>query len=287
MRIERTNWHLKIAGMAVSLAAAVAVSAQTLPAEPLHDAGTSITGAFEGWFKNPDGTFSLLLGYFNRNQRQELDIPTGPDNRIEPGGPDRGQPTHFFPGRQYGMFAIKVPADFGTGKLTWTIVANGKTTTIPASLKPDWEISPFREEAAGNTPPVLRFEEGGPAVQGPSGLNAQRTATIGSPLTLNAWVADDAKWTTLSGAPPRGISTPVTIRWTKYRGPGTVTFSPDHPAVEVTAGTAAFNGKATVTATFSTPGDYTLHLVVNDLSGDGGGGEQCCWTFGTVNVTVR
>ncbi len=41
---------------------------------------------------------------------------------IEPGGPDRGQPTHFMPGRGWGLFAIQVPADFGENKLTWTIV---------------------------------------------------------------------------------------------------------------------------------------------------------------------
>jgi hypothetical protein len=272
--------------VAVFLSAAGAARAQTIPAEPLHDAGTSITGAFEGWFKNPDGSFSLLLGYFNRNQKQEIDIPIGPDNSIQPGGPDRGQPAHFFPGRQYGMFAVKVPADF-SDKITWTIVANGKSTTIPASLKPDYEISPFQEEAVGNTPPVLSFEEKGPTVQGPLGLTLQLTASVGMPLTLNAWVADDGKWTTLSGAPPKGLTTPVTLHWTKYRGPGPVKFSAERPAVEKTPGAAFFNGKASTMATFSVPGDYTLHLVVNDLSGDGGGGEQCCWTFGTVNVTVR
>ena len=278
--------HPGLFGFAALLLCIPAV-AQIIPAEPLHDAGTSVTGAFEGWFKNPDGSFSLLLGYFNRNQRQELDIPIGAENRIEPGGPDRGQPTHFFPGRMYGMYAIRVPDSFGDGKLTWTIVANGKTTSIPMSLKPDWEISPFREEAVGNTPPVLRFEDKGPTVQGPLGLTVQRTATVAVPLTLTAWVADDAKWTTLSGAAPRGISTPVTVGWSKYRGPGVVQFSSERPPVEKTSGDAVFNGKATTTATFSAPGEYTLHLVVNDLSGDGGGGEQCCWTFGTVHVTVR
>jgi hypothetical protein len=49
--------------------------AQNLPLEPIHESGSSVTGAFEGWFKNPDGTFSLLFGYFNRNTKQELDIP--------------------------------------------------------------------------------------------------------------------------------------------------------------------------------------------------------------------
>ena len=88
-----------------------------------------------------------------------MDIPIGPNNRIEPGGPDRGQPTHFLPGRGWGLFAVKVPADFGDNKITWTLVANGKTTVIPASLKPDYEISPFMEAAVGNTPPVLSFDE--------------------------------------------------------------------------------------------------------------------------------
>ena len=82
---------------------------QQLPFEPAHDSGQSITGAFEGWFPNPDGTISLLAGYFNRNLKQELEIPAGPNNRIEPGGPDRGQPSHFLPGRQWGVFAVKLP----------------------------------------------------------------------------------------------------------------------------------------------------------------------------------
>ena len=84
------------------LASAVLAYGQSLPLEPPHESGANITGAFEGWFKNPDGSFNLLLGYFNRNTKQELEVPIGPNNRIEPGGPDRGQPTHFLAGRQWG-----------------------------------------------------------------------------------------------------------------------------------------------------------------------------------------
>src|SRR5438477_10524823 len=130
---------------------------QSLPLEPPRDAGQSVTGAFEGWFKNPDGSFSLLLGYYNRNQKQEIDIPIGPLNRIEPGGPDRGQPTHFLPGRQWGLFVVRVPADFGDNKITWTLVANSMSMVIPASLKPDYEVSPLIEAAVGNTPPILKL----------------------------------------------------------------------------------------------------------------------------------
>src|SRR5579864_5270520 len=84
-----------------TLGTSLIASAQELPLEPKHEAGQSITGVFEGWFQNPDGTFSLLAGYYNRNLKEAVDIPVGANNRIEPGGPDRGQPTHFQAGRQW------------------------------------------------------------------------------------------------------------------------------------------------------------------------------------------
>jgi hypothetical protein len=267
----------------------LSIHGQVLPLEPVHDSGASVTGAFEGWFKNSDGSFSLLLGYFNRNAKQEVDLPIGLDNRIEPGGPDQGQPTHFLTGRQWGMFAVKVPANFGTNKLTWTIAANGQTLAIPVSLHPDYEISPLVEAAVGNTPPVLRFEEDGQAAQGPAGITASRTAKVGTPLNLTVWLRDDAKLTTSSGAAPRNLGLPVTLRWSKFRGPGTVTFGNARPNVEkLSGGTPGvpFAGKATTTATFSTPGEYVLHVVLNDYSGEGGQGFQCCWTNGEIKVSA-
>jgi hypothetical protein len=279
----------RTASFVLGAVACAALHGQSLPLEPIHESGASITGAFEGWFTNADGSFSLLLGYFNRNSKQSLDIPVGPNNRIEPGGPDQGQPTHFLPGRQWGLFAIKVPANFGKNKLTWTIVANGQNTVIPASLLADYEISPLIEAAVGNTPPVLRFEEGGASTQGPAGFSVARTAKAGSPLNLTAWVQDDAKLTTSSGAPPRNLGAPVTLRWTKYRGPGEVTFANARPEIEKSAGGSPgvpFAGKASTSATFSAPGEYVLHVVLNDYSGEGGQGFQCCWTTGQVKVTV-
>jgi hypothetical protein len=187
------------------------------------------------------------------------------------------------------MFTIKVPADFGEKKITWTIVANGKATVIPASLKTDYEISPFMEAAVGNTPPVLAFEEKGLSIQGPQGITAQRTANVGTPLTLTVWVSDDKKLTTPSGARPKNLGPPVSLKWSKYRGPGVVRFTKAEPDVEAVKGTnadAGFSGKATTTVLFTEPGQYVLHVVANDYSGEGGGGFQCCWTNGEVNVSV-
>jgi hypothetical protein len=287
--MTRQSLAARALGCGIAFAFAAPGWNQALPLEPTHESGASVTGAFEGWYKNPDGTSSLLFGYYNRNTKQDLDIPIGPNNRIEPGGPDRGQPTHFMPGRQWGMFAIKVPSDFGDAKLTWTIVANGQNTVIPASLHKDYEISPFQEAAVGNTPPVLSFRESGPTVQGPPGLSTELAAKVGQPLALELFASDDAKLTTSSGAKPRNLGPPVTVRWSKYRGPGNVTFSKERPEVEKLdrKNGPAFNGRAQTTATFSEPGEYVLHVVANDYSGEGGGGFQCCWTHATVYVSVK
>ena len=55
----------------------------------------------------------MFFGYMNTNWLEEFDIPIGPDNNIEPGGPDQGQPTHFYPRRNPFLFTIRVPKDFG------------------------------------------------------------------------------------------------------------------------------------------------------------------------------
>ena len=268
--------------LAFVVTAGIVVAGQAptqLPFEPVKDSGQSVTGAFEGWYPNPDGTYNLLVGYFNRNQKQTLDIPVGPNNRIEPGGPDRGQPTHFLPRRQWGVFTITVPSDFGKNKLTWTLVANGQTTVIPLHLDPLWIVAPFRDAALGNTPPAIRFEAQGATHQGPpKGMGASYTATVSRPLTLVVWATDDG-----IRAPEtrRRTDPPVTVTWDKYRGPGDVTFEKAAPAVD------AKDGKASTTATFSMPGEYLLRVQSNDTTGEGGGGFQCCWTNVYVRVTVN
>lgn len=60
-----------------------------------------------------------------------------------------------------------------------------------------------------------------------------------------------------------------------------VTFANSKPAVEET------QGKMPPKATFSEPGEYVLYVAINDSSGVGGGGFQCCWTNGVVNVSVE
>jgi hypothetical protein len=263
-----------------------------LPLGPNRNAGEAVTGAFEGWFYRPDGSISLLLGYFNRNLEQVVDIPVGPNNRIEPGGPDYGQPTHFLPRRQWGVFTIPVPKDFGDKKLSWTIVANGQTTTIPLSLHPNYQVEPYEEKGMGNTPPMLRFEPGGAVQTGPpTGVATTLSATVGEPLPLTVWVTDKpAKFSANVTRPPatsgagrgRGARPDLALTWAVHRGPGDVKFETAKPSIDKAA-----DGKATTTATFSAPGEYVLRAQANDVSGEGGGGFQCCWTNAHVKVSVK
>src|SRR5256712_13119893 len=83
--------------------------------------GQNVAPVFEGWEHNPDGGYSLVFGYLNRNYEEEVDIPVGPDNQVDMGG-DQGQPTHFYTRRQRFVFRVVVPKDWDRKrKVTWTL----------------------------------------------------------------------------------------------------------------------------------------------------------------------
>lgn len=180
-----------LALLAIALTACAQFKFKQVPLERPKESGQTVTPAFEGWWQNPDGTYNLMFGYFNRNTKEILDIPIGPENHFDPGAADQGQPTHFLPRRQKGVFTITVPKDFGDRKLTWTIVSNGHTLSVPAHLGAGWIINPLSEIGIGNTPPTISFEEKGPSVQGPRPLIAERSAKAGEPLDLTVYAADD------------------------------------------------------------------------------------------------
>ena len=48
-----------------------------------------------------------------------------------------------------------------------------------------------------------------------------------------------------------------------------------------------FAGKAAGTVTFDKPGDYVVHVTLNDFSEKGGGATGCCWTTAMIKVNVK
>lgn len=274
------------------LAAGTGVAARQLAMEPLKDAGLNVYPAFEGWYQNVDGTYTLLIGYYNRNKKQTLDIPIGPENRIEPGGPDQGQPTHFVVGRGWGTIAVKVPKDFGDKKLTWTLTANGRTVSVPFGLTKGYQIEPYLDAAMGNKPPVFKFAEQDEGLTGPpKPLSAAPVinGAAGEAVPITFWITDDGHVEPATGGsaaapPPGGAAGPprrprVSATLSKYRGPGAITFADSTPAVE--------KDRVSTTATFSMPGEYVIRIEGNDSSGVGGGGFQCCWSTAYLKVIVK
>lgn len=262
---------VKLAVFALVLIAQV--TAQQLPTaipQTKFVSGQNVVPYFEGWIRNADGSFDLVFGYFNRNWQEELAIPAGPDNKFEPGAPDRGQPTYFLPRRQGWVFRVRVPADFGKQVLTWTIKANGKTETAYGELLPVEEITERIVMTRGNLNPGEGDPNKPPAIT----IAVAATAAAGQPVALTANVTDDGlpkprvtvqrtaatdatriqAQANSSGTPrPRGL----TVTWMQLRGPTKVTFDP--------AGPSPVAGGAVVTAArFPTPGVYAVRATASD-----------------------
>ncbi len=283
---NRLRWLTWSAALMLALAAPGRAAAQGNP-DPFgfkFNTGQSVQPIFEGWAKNPDGTFAMYFGYLNRNYVETPEIPVGPENKIEPGAPDSGQPTFFYSRIRRKAFSVTVPKDWGKKELTWTVTAHGVTEKAVAWLQPEWEIDPVyggktrTEESLKNTPPAMTLE-------------VPSTVMLPNKLTLTANVKDDGLPKPRGGAPRRaavGQETPPSLKplpdqsevpvnvpsigggrgrggpaprgllvnWMVWRGPAAATFA--SAAVQVT------NGKAVTTATFTKPGTYVLRAVAND-----------------------
>lgn len=227
--------------------------------------GQNVAPTFEGWEKNPDGTYNMVFGYLNRNYEEEVDIPLGSENSITVGSEvygDKGQPTHFYPRRQRFQFRVVVPADWDKKqKVVWTLTSRGRTDQAKGWLQPEWELSPdvIVENMGGGVPDP---NNKAPVVK----VDTAQTVSLPNPATLTATATDDglpkpyrraASNPDRDAQPRRPIG--VQIKWTQYRGPGKVTFAPDSSPV-VHGEPITLTSKAS----FSTPGTYVLRVTAND-----------------------
>lgn len=260
-----------------------------LPYMLKYNKGQNIQPIFQGWSRNPDGTFEMHLGYLNRNYLEELHVPIGPDNHIEPGGPDQGQPTYFYTRNNRQIFSVTVPADFGNRELIWNLTIRGKTEQAVGWLQPEWEINPdtggrqLGEEASRNVPPAVTLsapasisrqgkltltanvtDDGLPTPRGSRQL--QRNRAVGQeippilvppegtpePPTNLPQLNVNARGRQSRPSPPEGLS----VSYIVWRGPAGVSFEPMFAMVE--------NGTAATEASFTQPGDYVLQARAHD-----------------------
>lgn len=235
-----------------------------LHAQVQYAVGQNIAPIFEGWERNPDGSFNMVFGYLNRNYEEEVDVPIGAENSVRIGDEvfgDKGQPTHFYPRRQRFLFRVVVPKDFPeTQKVVWTLTSRGRTDQAKGWLQPEWELSKdvMVENMGGGVPD--------PANKAPEMAVEPVTASVSDSATLTASATDDGLPKPYRRAPsnpdrdsqpkrPRGVQ----IKWIEYRGAGRVTFKPS--ASEVIYGQPV---TMTTKASFTAPGTYVLRAIADD-----------------------
>lgn len=247
------------AGLAV-LAWAAPAAAQDAVGRFYSMRGDILSPAYEGWWPNEDGTFTLFFGYFNSNWEQEFDIPVGPANYFalaspgelddlerdayDPREADQGQPTHFYPRRNPFLFTLRVPADFGDKEWVWTVRTKRGTVRAYGTLAADYRIDPqvISTEVGGNFGDLDNRLRDNIAPELTVEGETRRTVRVGETVTLVARANDPDNYPPRSNRrlpqtleelyrPPTGVvvqgAPGLRMSWTVYRGSASaVTFSP-------------------------------------------------------------
>lgn len=259
-----------------------------------YNTGQGVQPIFEGWSWAPDGSINMHFGYLNRNYVQEPTIPVGANNSVQPGGPDRGQPTYFYARTQRNLFTVNVPKDWDRKReLIWTVTVNGRTERAVGWLQSEWEIDPVGGAGAGGgdtDPERLMNKAPTIAIAPATAIALPATATLVSTVTDDGLPKPRPRGKPAVGqeTPPTlqgGIEAPVnvpavnaramretppgatagegggrpqglSVSWLVWRGPADARFEPRFAQPQ--------NGKATTTATFTKPGEYVLRATVTD-----------------------
>ena len=303
--VVRTALTVTLAALAWTVVEAQQNTRPSWPSAPWERGGVAdglpVSPFFEGWYENPDGTYTLSFGYFNRNRQETLRLPLGPDNFITPTEYDGHQPTVFAPGRATGIFTVTVPREFGRdgGRVEWTLRSHGPSPhSVPGKVGVEAYRLQHAPMAMGSLPPMLKLQEEGPGLRGPMTLAGDTreistwlagehppgsltnplpmTASVGEPLTITVWVEDrlapDAEREPVAGG----------ATWDTHQGPAPALFSQANISLEDVTGNAA-----TTTVAFDESGDYVLRVRADNFNRvDSTPQDQCCWTNGYVKVTV-
>lgn len=227
-----------------------------------YNRGQDVSPTFDGWEHNPDGTFRLYFGYYNRNAEEEIDVPIGAQNTFDLGTGDQGQPTHFYTGRRWFVFSVVVPKDWPPDKrLVWTLTSKGRTDVSKGWLQPEWEVDKLLISKNAISDPFLRTSNSNPTPdnQAPA-VTGSPAQTITLPATANLTVTATDDGLPKPGPGDRGGRIQgVQIRWILYRGPARVEFDPDvSPAVYGKPLTSQ------TTVTFRAPGSYRIRAIATD-----------------------
>lgn len=283
----------------------LAPAAAQQPARPLRPpppGGLPVIPFMEGWYANEDGSVTVSFGYHNRNT-EDVVVPIGEYNRIEPGHLDGMQPEVYFTGRHPGVFGVTIPASMQDETIWWYIkTGNLEELRVPGERGSNAYELDRNPRPQGSVQPLIWFENGSKG-SGPEGVVADDTKTIavGTPLTLQVETEDPSVRDPSNPLFAKPLDTRVI--WYKHQGPGEVHFT-EHastpfittparttrgmiPAAPSRVAVPAGKGPARVLATFSEPGEYMIRARLDNWnSSDSDGLDQCCWSNAYQRVRV-
>ncbi len=217
------------------------------PLAALAQQNQPIYPVYDGFLKNPDGSYTLSFAYFSHNA-DRVTIAPGAGNSFGPTPGDRMQPTTFKPGHWRFQCVMVVPSDFD-GKMKWTLTHGGTTTgTSERMLQSNWNLVEGATQLAKidyarvpkgvclNQPPIVRV------------LGV--TSRPNNPATLS--VAANEELNLFGSAHDEGLprGKGLTVEWKVLNGPGDVKFT--------------IPGSARTKAIFPSPGLYELELTATD-----------------------
>lgn len=231
---------------AFSLALAILLTA---PFAVFTQQNQPIYPVYDGYLKNPDGSYTLSFAYFSHNANT-VTIDPGANNAFAPAPGDRLQPTTFKPGHWRFQCVMVVPADFD-GKMRWTLTYGGVTTgTSERMLQSNWNL--VEGSAQLSRIDFAKVPKGVCLNQPPTVRVLGVTANAKTPPTLTVGVNEELN---LFGSAhdeglPRGKG--LAVEWKLVKGP-------DNGQVKFT-----IPASARTKALFSAAGLYELELIASD-----------------------
>ncbi len=270
---------------------------------PLATRGTTgeiVAPMFNGWIANEDGSTTMIFGFANQNRKATVDVPLGPNNKLEPAQFQGAQPTHFpvysrrgFVGiQERGAFGVVVPADMAGTEVIWTLTSGGNTYSIPGrATSAAYELS-AGISAAGSLRPAIRFSENGPESVNEVGIYAEpKTVKVGQPLTLSALMQDRGERDGYADVSPYYD---LGTFWVMHQGPA----EPEIETPEIPGSVRAENNpsdpninewtEVSTQVTFPEPGNYIIRLRVDNFEApDSQFDNVCCYSNAYFPVTVN
>ena len=271
---------------------------------PPPPGGLPVIPFMEGWYANDDGSVTVSFGYHNRNE-DDIIVPIGEGNRIEPLLLDGMQPEIYYSGRHTGVFGVTVPESMLEDSIWWYLKTGDlEELSVPGGLGSEAYELDRRARPQGSVQPYIWFsDDDDERGSGPEGILASDTITVSlnESVTIEVQTEDPSVRDPLNPLFAKPLDTRVI--WYKHQGPGDVSFSEHHSTPFDTGPTRSTRGMipvadsrvivpqgkgpARVNAIFSEPGEYMIRARLDNwASSDSDGLDQCCWSNAYQRVRV-